>query len=109
MRWIVCLIGIAGPVAAQEWEVLTQDSAIYEVLAGATVEFDPLTYQRFNTDGTTDYVTERFASGLWRVQDGQYCHQWPPASRLECFDVHLDGNRVKFVAPNQTQSTGTLR
>ena len=96
-----------GMLAAQEW-VRADEAAIRAALGDRTVRFDAYTVQHFGADGETEFVTERAANGRWTVQDGQYCSQWPPTERLECYDVDLAGDRIRFIYHTGAVSEGVF-
>ncbi len=55
--------------------------------------------QTFEADGNTLYGAGRPSLGIWRATDGQYCSQWPPATKWVCFDVLYDkeANTITWV------------
>ena len=43
----------------------------------------------------------------WRTQGRQYCSQWPPAGDWACYDLQVDGARVRFIGPGGETTDGT--
>lgn len=104
MRAII-VAGMLWPGAALAWEPLT-GPAITEALSGQTLIYDALTFQTFHASGQTDHVTERVSSGRWDVRGDQYCSSWPPSETWTCYDMEAEGDRVRFVAADGSQSEG---
>lgn len=109
MRLMAFMVALAGPAAAQDWESVAADEVIFESLAGRTIIYDAYTTQYFGPDGDTRFVTERAADGRWTARGGQYCSQWPPSDRWDCYDIQLRGDDVKFIGADQSESVGTLQ
>lgn len=108
MRFVAVMATLAGEAVAQGWEPVFEDQAIFDAFADRTVTFDAYTFQTFGAAGETRFLTERAADGLWMARDGQYCSQWPPSERWECYDIQLREAQVKFIGPNRTESIGTF-
>lgn len=104
---ILTVIWFAGTAQGQEWTLL-DDAGIMATLAGNTVQYDAYTVQSFAEDGKSLFVTERAADGIWAARDGKYCIAWPPSEQWECFDLYQAGDKVRFVAEDQSASEGTL-
>lgn len=104
---LMTAILFAGAAQAQDWE-LQDDAGIQAALTNQTVVYDAYTLQTFDASGATQYVTERAADGRWAARGGQYCSTWPPSDTWECYDFYRDGNQVRFVAPDRSESVGTI-
>jgi len=67
--------------------------------------------QTFHKNGETTFVEGRPSLGYWRVDNDQYCSQWPPSSTWACYDVYLNagGNIVRFQGSDGVNWDGTYR
>lgn len=108
MRSLAVVFALAGPAAAQDWQPVTEDQVIVDMLADRSVVFDEHTWQWFGSGGDTRFFTERVSDGIWEAQNGQYCSQWPPSGRWDCYGVALRGDEVKFISYNGHESVGTF-
>ncbi|MEM7196204.1 MAG: hypothetical protein AAF402_14760 [Pseudomonadota bacterium] len=101
---LLCAIAL-GTASAQ---VTLDDNQIRDFLAGSTIggnQNETTWIQSFAATGQTTYteVAGRPGSpsdGYWRVQDGQYCSQWPPSPQWACYDIELDGENIVFIPPS---------
>lgn len=105
---LVVLAGVPTWGFAQEWVTLTDDAEITASLANRTVTFDALTFQYFEADGRTQYVTERSSDGLWEARGGQYCSNWPPSDLWVCYDFAVLGDQVRFTSGTGSVSEGVF-
>lgn len=107
-KWVVLAAIWPGVALAQDWVRLSDDAAVLKALAGRSVQYDPLTQQRFGALGDTTYVTERAADGRWTARGGQYCSVWPPSDQWACYDLYVDGEHVRFVGADRSVSDGVF-
>lgn len=109
MRFLAVMMVLASPAVAEEWTPVFDDVAITAALADRTLVYDAYTLQYFGAGGDTQYITDRASNGRWAARGGQYCSQWPPSDRWDCYDIQLLGDRVKFIGSDRTESIGTYR
>lgn len=61
-----------------------------EALLPTIIARGEATRQVFSDTGSTTHSNRgRDSFGRWRVQDDQYCSQWPPSGNWTCYDVIL--------------------
>lgn len=107
MRWILAaLIFMPNSLAAEPWEPMT-GAQILEILADQTVYYKAA-HQNFYTDGRTLYDAGSESWGTWLVRGNQYCSQWPPSDRWDCYDMASNGQIIRFVAEGGTITDGFL-
>ncbi len=116
MRMLIVALAVllsGGPVAAQEvaaqeWEAMT-GTEITSRLTDQTLTYEGAN-QIFYKSGRTLYHAGRDSWGYWRVDNDQYCSQWPPGEQWDCYDMdaHTDGKRLRFVASDGSSTEGTL-
>jgi hypothetical protein len=102
MRWLVIAALLPGVALADDWKTLTGPE-ITEALTARVVTYAGDHRQDFMADGTTLYDDSR---GAWRVEGDQYCSQWPPSDRWDCYWVSLNGLEVYFIAKDGTITEG---
>lgn len=104
-RLVVMMALTAGPVWAQTWSVLTGDQ-ITAALSERVLAYGDGSTQNFHADGATSYDTGSTSLGHWRVQADQYCSQWPPSDRWDCYGVEAEaaGLDLRFVSRDGTRS-----
>lgn len=107
MRAVAMMILLASPAVAEDWVLVLDDAGVTAALAGRTLIYDAYTQQTFGPDGDTTYITERASDGRWAARAGQYCSVWPPSDIWACYDLHLSGERVKFIGSDRSESIGT--
>ncbi|MEJ6398008.1 hypothetical protein [Yoonia sp. 208BN28-4] len=91
-----------------EFAPLTGDE-IRETLTDADIIY-PMAAQTFFASGRTLYETDApEAWGYWRVEQGQYCSQWPPSDLWACYDVSRDGDKIRFTAGDGFVTDGVLQ
>ena len=92
------LVG-AGPACAESWQVLAADQ-IAPALIARTLSYAGGATQGFAADGATAYDAGEISYGHWRVQGDQYCSNWPPSDRWDCFAVAVEarGLDLRFTA-----------
>ena len=94
---------------AEEWVRLLQDEEIRAALSDRSVQYDPLTFQYFGSDGRTTFITERASDGRWAARGGQYCSVWPPSDLWACYDFQVNGDKVRFISSDRSVSEGVYR
>lgn len=94
---------------ADDWVPLTDDAAITAALADRVVVYDAYTLQRFGAAGDTQYVTERMSRGRWAAREGQYCSTWPPSDAWYCYDLQINGDRLRFISADRSVSEGAYQ
>ncbi|WP_299149513.1 hypothetical protein [uncultured Tateyamaria sp.] len=92
---LIALIALPFPAAA-DWTVLSGEE-IRTALTGRTLEYKNAR-QDFRASGKTLYVTNgRDSWGNWRIEDDQYCSQWPPSDLWACYAMDRQGDVLRFV------------
>ena len=108
MLRVIALLMLILPnfTLADEWIPIVQDEGIQEALNDRAVRYDPLTFQYFNKNGSTRFITERASDGRWAARGGQYCSVWPPSDVWTCYDFQINGDRVRFISKDGSVSEG---
>ncbi|WP_425038929.1 hypothetical protein [Primorskyibacter sp. S187A] len=106
MRWIVLVLMLLPAMASADWLRLSSDVEVEEALANRTLVYDAYTTQSFSASGETLYITERVAQGRWAARGGQYCSVWPPSDVWTCYDLEVDGIRLRFTGPDRVSTEG---
>jgi len=108
VRLVLCAVTAALPtlgLADAGWIPLTS-AEICEALTGRTLVYvdqaDPSqradTFQDFRASGATLYTFKgRESWGYWRVENDQYCSQWPPNDLWACYAMERNGETLRFV------------
>ncbi|MEL6808761.1 MAG: hypothetical protein AAFO97_13370 [Pseudomonadota bacterium] len=106
MRRFALIFALWAPdLAVADW-VKMSGKEISEALTGRTLEYldkdDPTqrvdTLQDFRASGKTLYTFKgRESWGNWRVENDQYCSQWPPNDLWACYGMERDGATLRFV------------
>jgi len=103
-RFALMLVLLATPLAAEDWVPLSGDE-ITQALAGRTLAY-PDTTQDFRASGRTLYIHKgRESWGYWRVENDQYCSQWPPNDLWACYDMARRGAVLRFVGTGENDIT----
>ena len=64
--------------------------------------------QVFRASGKTLYTQGgRESWGEWRVDDNQYCSQWPPQGLWACYHMDRSGDKVRFIGTGDDITAGT--
>lgn len=64
--------------------------------------------QVFRASGKTLYTQGgRESWGEWRVDDNQYCSQWPPQGLWACYHMDRSGDKVRFIGTGDDITVGT--
>ena len=95
---IVLLIWPFTVSAGDVWAPLS-GSEIREALTGRTLQYETA-WQDFRASGKTLYNAGSDSWGNWRIEDDQYCSQWPPNDLWACYEMERSGDRLRFVGPN---------
>jgi hypothetical protein len=90
-----------------EWTRLTGDE-IRMSLTGRVLSYGA-NWQDFRSSGRTLYHSGAESWGYWRVQDDQYCSQWPPSNLWACYDIDQSGDMLRFVGLEGDKETGTYK
>ena len=45
--------------------------------------------------------------GEWRVDDNQYCSQWPPQGLWACYHMDRSGDKIRFIGTGDDITVGT--
>jgi hypothetical protein len=96
---MICLACFAGPVMAEKaWVKVETSDGILAALDDKALQY-AAAKQIFYVSGKTLYDAGRPSWGNWRPQGGQYCSEWPPNARWDCYDLYVsaDGLKVRFV------------
>jgi hypothetical protein len=91
---------------AKQWEALSGEG-ITDTLTGRTVQY-PKATQDFRASGRTLYNTGRDSWGYWAVRGSQYCSLWPPQDLWACYDMQLQGNKLRFIGAAGDVTEGVL-
>jgi hypothetical protein len=102
MRWVLLAAMLPGMAAAEEWQAL-KGPEITTALTARVLTYVGDHRQDFMADGRTLYDD---SWGSWRVEGDQYCSQWPPSDRWECYAVSVSGLDVRFVAKDGSVTEG---
>lgn len=95
---------LAGPAWA-DWIALTGPQ-IQQALEGRRLHYDNA-WQDFRASGRTLYNAGRDSWGYWAVRGDQYCSQWPPGERWDCYDMQRKDDMLRFVAGDGSFTDGT--
>lgn len=106
---VLTLMMLPSAAISDEWVRLLTDEAVFEAIADRTIEYDAYTFQIFEAGGGTQYFTERMSEGRWAARAGQYCSTWPPSDTWACYDIQVNGERVRFIASDRSVSEGFYR
>jgi hypothetical protein len=102
MRWILLAALLPGVALADNWKALTGPE-IAAALTARVVQYDGGHQQEFMADGRTLYDE---SWGSWRVEGDQYCSQWPPSDRWNCYGVAINGPDLQFIAKDGSVTDG---
>ncbi|MEM7198604.1 MAG: hypothetical protein AAF352_09600 [Pseudomonadota bacterium] len=84
-KMVLGVMGLSMMVGAHELKL--DDAAIVENLQDKQVAGNDWA-QKFFAGGKTWYESARGREwGSWRVQNNQYCSQWPPSDSWNCYDL----------------------
>ncbi|WP_298921390.1 hypothetical protein [uncultured Roseobacter sp.] len=97
MKSLMAAMLIFCPVlaGAEEWTALSGDQ-IKTVLTDRKLQY-ATAWQDFRASGRTLYNAGADSWGYWRVQQDQYCSQWPPSDLWACYDMAQSGDRLRFI------------
>lgn len=98
---------LVSPAASEEWRQLG-GAEILGALSGRTLHYEDAV-QSFLPSGRTSYDAGRLSWGYWRVEQGQYCSQWPPSDLWACYDVEAGAEGIRFVGSDGSSTTGSFR
>ncbi len=106
MRRFALILALCAPqIAHADWVVL-RGAEIRAALEGRVLAYENAT-QDFRASGKTLYTTNgRDSWGNWRVEDDQYCSQWPPSDLWACYGLERDGAAVRFVGERDDITIG---
>ena len=86
---------IAGSAYAEDWVALT-GSQTRDALEGRKLQYANA-WQDFRSSGRTLYNAGQDSWGYWRIEDDQYCSQWPPSDLWACYRLEQKGELLRFV------------
>ena len=93
---IACMILPTFAVAEDMW-VKLDEAGIHAALDDKKLIYKSAN-QTFYPSGKTLYNQGgRESRGNWRVQNNQYCSQWPPNDLWACYDLETRDAQVRFV------------
>jgi hypothetical protein len=95
---IVLLICPLTASADETWTPMKGDE-IRAALTGRTLQYQTA-WQDFRASGKTLYTAGADSWGNWRIEDDQYCSQWPPNDLWTCYKMDRSGEKLRFVGPN---------
>jgi hypothetical protein len=105
LRALGVVLLMAGPVAAEEWEVL-RGGAVRDALAARVLGYADGATQNFFADGRTLYEKGSASWGRWRVEGDRYWSQWPPTDRWDCYGLARNGLDLRFTGEDGDQTVG---
>ncbi|MFL4471635.1 hypothetical protein ACERZ8_17790 [Tateyamaria armeniaca] len=107
MRRFALILALCAPEsAAADWVALS-GAEIRAALEGQKLVYANAT-QEFRASGKTLYTTNgRDSWGNWRIEDDQYCSQWPPSDLWACYGLERADAALRFVgdADDITEAT----
>lgn len=92
---------------ADDWTELDANG-ITDTLTGITLDYDAA-WQDFRASGNTLYNAGENSWGNWRVENDQYCSQWPPRDLWDCYDVARADDQIRFTGVFDDVSIGVIR
>ena len=95
----------AGMAQAEEWRAL-DGGAIKAALEGRSLNYGDAS-QNFDVGGLTVYFADEPTTGQWRVDGNQYCSQWPPSDRWDCYGVEAKEGALRFIGADGSVTQGT--
>ncbi len=97
MRMLSIALCFAPTLAlAEEWKAL-DGAGVTFALTARVLAYDAGAQQDFFADGRTLYTSDGTNSwGHWRVQGNQYCSNWLPSDRWDCYDLAQLGLKLRF-------------
>lgn len=66
-------------------------------------------WQDFRASGRTLYNAGADSWGYWRVQDNQYCSQWPPSDLWACYKMDSNGETLRFIGESGDVTEATYK
>ena len=106
-RFILTML-LMVPMAAsgedQPWVAMSGDE-IEAALSERTLKYSSAT-QTFYASGRTLYDAGRPSWGYWRVENNQYCSQWPPSDLWTCYTMEQLEDAVRFVGAQGDKTEG---
>lgn len=106
MRRFLWVFMLVPTIAAAERLALIDGAQIEQALSGRSVVYEDGSTQDFRPSGATLYNAGQDSWGYWAVRGDQYCSQWPPSDGWTCYDVAWNGERVRFIAGDDSFSDG---
>lgn len=104
---LVCFAIAALAQEQEDWRKLSGPE-ITDALIGLTLEYDNA-WQDFRASGKTLYNAVADSWGNWRVENDQYCSQWPARDFWNIYDVAVFEDQVRFTGAYDDVSFGTIR
>lgn len=99
MRHFVVVMFMSLPIVATAeetvWTPMNGDE-IRQALSGRVLSYGR-SWQDFRKSGRTLYNAGADSWGYWRVQNDQYCSQWPPSDLWACYTMDRRGDALRFV------------
>ncbi|MGC1496471.1 MAG: hypothetical protein WA790_11745 [Sulfitobacter sp.] len=92
---ILTILPLHGAADEANWMPMTGDD-IRAALTGRVLNYGE-NWQDFRSSGRTLYNAGADSWGYWRVQDDQYCSQWPPSDLWACYNMDRSGDALRFV------------
>jgi hypothetical protein len=103
-----CLVKaeVEAKVEVETWQNL-DGAGVTAALAARVLRYGDGAEQNFFADGRTLYSINGTDSwGHWRVQGDQYCSNWPPSDRWDCYDLAQMGLQLRFSQNGAPPSIG---
>ncbi|MEO9820470.1 MAG: hypothetical protein ABJ370_09475 [Paracoccaceae bacterium] len=96
---------LVGPAFADDWVALS-GSETRAALDGRKLQYANA-WQEFQSSGRTLYNAGRDSWGHWRIEDDQYCSQWPPSDLWACYQLERKGDKLRFVGKGDDITNAT--
>lgn len=95
MRLIALIALMPCAAWAEDWTALS-GAEIRQALEGRKLQYASA-WQDFRASGRTLYNAGHDSWGYWRIEDDQYCSQWPPSDLWSCYKIDRKGDKLRFV------------
>lgn len=110
MRRFALIAALLAPIVGHAegvWATMTGDE-ITVALTDKKLRYKDAS-QDFRASGKTLYNQGgRESWGEWRVDNNQYCSQWPPQGLWACYHMDRSGDKVRFIGTGDDITVGTF-
>ena len=91
--------------AQEEWSAMTGHE-ISQALTERSLTYGNAGQTFFASGGTVYRRGGRESSGVWRVEQDQYCSLWPPHDLWSCYHLERLGDAFRFVGTEGDMTVG---